>query len=394
MRVGTTVSVIGHVTVLALSLVHLSSVDRLNPSMESAISVDLVPIDEFSNITVGTLQSETVDLETPSAVETEIEAQIAERTGNTTEDQPTPEITPDASPAPTIQSAPAPEPQAEPEPEPVPEPEPAPEPAPAPTPIPRPEPQPQPEPAPEPEPTPVPEPVPAPEPVPEPEPTPAPIPEPTPEPTPAPQPEPEPEPQPAAPVPPRATNIAQLREQFAQQQAAAARAAAAAQQQQQQQQQQQPRPTPPTPPNQPTSPSSTNVADRIEDIINNETSRGTTTGQGGQQSLGAPTGTSATLTQSEAAALAAAMRRCWQPPIATQSTPGLTVRLLVNLNRDGSVSGTPQILSQLSDELTRATALSAQRAVQQCSPYTMLPAEKYDSWQEVDVTFDPRDVAM
>lgn len=80
--------------------------------------------------------------------------------------------------------------------------------------------------------------------------------------------------------------------------------------------------------------------------------------------------------------------------MAAQNAPGLTVRLMVSFNRDGSLSGTPQILSALTDDLVRSTALSAQRAVQQCAPYTMLPAEKFDSWSQVDVTFDPRDVAM
>jgi hypothetical protein len=55
------------------------------------------------------------------------------------------------------------------------------------------------------------------------------------------------------------------------------------------------------------------------------------------------------------------------------------------------VAGVPQILSAVTDDLVRSTALAAQRAVQQCGPYT-LPAEKYESWRQVDVTFDPRDL--
>lgn len=383
MRIGTTVSVVGHAAVLALTLVSLSSVERLDPNMDRAITVDLVPIDEFSNIRVGDLQSEVVETETPSAVETEEQAELAERTGNTEEDQPTPEVTPEESPAPTIESAPAPEPEAAPEPEPEPEPAPEPEPEPAPEPQPQPEPTPPPAPTPRPEPEPAPEPTPEPEPAPAPEPTPEPEPEPepTPEPVPEPEPEPEPEPQPVAPVPPQVTaSVEQLRERFAQQQQA----------QEQAEQEAAEQPTPPT--DQPTDPLSDDLADRIADLINEDTSRGTTTGQGGQQSLGEPTGTAATLTQSEQAALAAAMRRCWTPPIAAQNTPGLTVRLLVTFNQDGSLAATPQILSAMTDDLVRATALSAQRAVQQCAPYTILPPEKYQSWREVDVTFDPREV--
>jgi hypothetical protein len=31
------------------------------------------------------------------------------------------------------------------------------------------------------------------------------------------------------------------------------------------------------------------------------------------------------------------------------------------------------------------------RAVRRCAPYN-LPAEKYDSWREINVTFDPREM--
>ena len=34
---------------------------------------------------------------------------------------------------------------------------------------------------------------------------------------------------------------------------------------------------------------------------------------------------------------------------------------------------------------------SALRAVRQCAPYN-LPAEKYDAWKQVKVTFDPREM--
>ncbi|WP_305972321.1 MULTISPECIES: cell envelope biogenesis protein TolA [unclassified Mameliella] len=92
----------------------------------------------------------------------------------------------------TAPPVPEPEPEAEtpvappPEPEPEPAPEPEPVPAPEPEPVPEPEPEPQPAPEPQPEPQPEPEPVPEPQPVPEPDPVPAPAPLPDPEPVPAP----------------------------------------------------------------------------------------------------------------------------------------------------------------------------------------------------------------
>jgi len=40
----------------------------------------------------------------------------------------------------------------------------------------------------------------------------------------------------------------------------------------------------------------------------------------------------------------------------------------------------------------RAAAESARRAVIQCAPYT-LPADRYDSWQEIVLDFDPAAMA-
>ncbi|MBT54206.1 MAG: cell envelope biogenesis protein TolA [Mameliella sp.] len=97
-----------------------------------------------------------------------------------------------------LTAPPAPEPVAEPV-TPVVPPEPTPEPAPEPAPAPEPTPAPQPEPVPEPVPEPAPEPTP--EPAPEPAPVPQPLPEPDPVPVPAPLPEPEPIPVPPAPLP-------------------------------------------------------------------------------------------------------------------------------------------------------------------------------------------------
>ncbi|WP_404402428.1 hypothetical protein [Pelagibacterium halotolerans] len=354
MRLGTIISVSVHALLIALGLINLSFVERLDTNMVESISVDIVPIDSVSNLRVGVEDSQVVETETPSAVESEQEAEIAQRTGNTEEDQPVPEATPEPSPAPTVQTAPAPQPR--PEPEPVPEPEPEPAAPPAPRPEPEPEPEPEPAPAPEPEPEPVP--------TPEPELTT----------------EPDPEPEPVAPVPPSPTNVAQLREDFARQQEAQRQAQAEAQAQQQAEQQQQ------------SEQEIADIADRIEDIINQEESRGGITGAGGDEALGRPTGQAALLTQSEQDALASAMRRCWSPPIGAKAEPGLTVRLLVSLNPDGTVSGTPEIRTPFTSDLVRTTALAAQRAVQQCGPYTMLPSEKYETWRQVDVTFDPRDL--
>lgn len=331
MRVGLPVSLFSHTAIVVLALLSLDFGDKLEVPVEDAIAVEIVPISEFSNVRVGNLDSEVVETPTPSIVDTEIPAELAQPTGNTEEDQVTPIDAERPTPAPTEQTAP------EPEPEPVPEPVVEPDPEPEPVAVEQPEPEPVAEPEPEPEPV-----------VAEPEETPPEL---------VTEPEPEPTPDPVAPQPVRTASLEQLRESYAEQQ----------------REQQQER-----------------DADRVSDIINAEESRGAVTGEGGNSTLGRPDGRSATLTQSELAALSAQMRACWRlPPGGIES--GLNVEVRVNLNQDGSVSGTPQLLTNPTNSMHGLIGRAAQRAAMECGPYR-LPAEKYAEWSQVEVTFVPSDM--
>ena len=79
------------------------------------------------------------------------------------------------------------------------------------------------------------------------------------------------------------------------------------------------------------------------------------------------------------------MRSCWNL-LPSEIESRLSVRLLVNLNQDGSVAGSPQILEQDNSPIGIAIARAAVTAVRKCGPYR-LAAEKYDNWRQVDVTF-------
>lgn len=372
MRTGLAVSITAHVVLLTLGLINLGWTEPLQTSVQS-IAVDLVPIEEYSNIRLGQLDSDVVETNTPSVVDTETPAELAQPTGNTEQDQVTPSPADVPTPAPVTETAPAPEQQPEPEPEP--EPEPAPEPTP----------QPEPEPAPAPVPTPV-QPsmpvsrpadlVPAPAPAPEPEPTPEPEPEPQPEPQPEPEPEPQPAPQVNVAMPTaRPNDLAQIREQAL----AAERRRREEEERQRQAAAQQPRPT--------TQPSPT-AADQINDIINNAPTTGGTTGQGGSTTLGDTTGTSARLSQTAIDGLVARIKNCWNL-LPSDYNSGRNVMLRVSMNRDGSVNGTPQVLSADPSSEGQAVARAAQRAVMQCGPYTMLSADAYDEWRQIEVELRP-----
>ena len=89
MRTGLSVSIVAHIVLLTIGLINLGFTEPLTPAVES-ISVDLVPVEEFSNIRAGQLDSQIVETETPSIVEDDQVAELAQPTGNTEQDQVTP----------------------------------------------------------------------------------------------------------------------------------------------------------------------------------------------------------------------------------------------------------------------------------------------------------------
>lgn len=109
-------------------------------------------------------------------------------------------------------------------------------------------------------------------------------------------------------------------------------------------------------------------------------------------SLGTSNGNAPKLSQSEMDALRARLQQCWNPPAGQADARELVVEVRIQFNRDGSLSADPRVISRVSSGYQQVAAESALRAVRRCAPYTFLPAAKYDSWKDVEVTFDPRDL--
>lgn len=86
---------------------------------------------------------------------------------------------------------------------------------------------------------------------------------------------------------------------------------------------------------------------------------------------------------------------CWTMPAGAKDAHTLAVRVKVTLNQDGSVLAAEIASDQMgrysSDSFFRAAADSALRAVHKCSPLKNLPPEKYGSWHEMELNFDPQD---
>lgn len=346
MRTGFTVSTIAHAGLIVLAIVGIGMGRPLDPTPVESIAVDLVPISEFTNIRMGSLDSTVVETETPSVVDDVKPAELAQPTGNTEEDQPTPADNPDPTPAPTEQTAPAPETSAEPEVQP--EPEVAPQPAARPEAVPPP---------------------------PEPEPVAEPVVEPTPEPTPVATPEVTPEPSPALPKPKVHTaSLDQKRAQFKKQQEAAKQKQAAdkaeADKKKAEEEKKKKAADEKKRVEQARAADAKKAADEVANLINNEESRGATTGQGGQATLGREDGRSATLSQSEIGALVAQIQACITLPAGAEDVDA-RAEFTFSIGADGMVSATPRMISSPSNTIEDAYARAVQRALMRCGPFTM-----------------------
>jgi colicin import membrane protein len=125
-------------------------------------------------------------------------------------------------------------------------------------------------------------------------------------------------------------------------------------------------------------------ADDISAIINNEQSRGGTTGQGGEPTVGKPTGQAATLSNSQIAALGAQIKACLNIPPGVMEA-GLIVKLEFSVDGAGGVVGNPRPVQQPASGLEQTYVSAASRAVMRCGPYVIAAG------QDVRVTFDPNE---
>jgi hypothetical protein len=97
------------------------------------------------------------------------------------------------------------------------------------------------------------------------------------------------------------------------------------------------------------------------------------------------------LTMNEVDAFRAQMRRCWSPPAGAKQAENLVVRVRLSLTPAGAISAGPVVVNRrlLGDPFFRAAAESVLRAIRRCQPFSM-PTEKYASWRNIELTFDPR----
>lgn len=82
------------------------------------------------------------------------------------------------------------------------------------------------------------------------------------------------------------------------------------------------------------------------------------------------------------------VKTCWNIQAGGEGVSQLVPVIRFELNRDGSVRGTPRVMNPQGTPQFQAAADAAMRAVLGCQNYE-LPADKYDKWKLVTLEFDP-----
>lgn len=94
----------------------------------------------------------------------------------------------------------------------------------------------------------------------------------------------------------------------------------------------------------------------------------------------------------ELADLKARLKQCWHPPAV--SGRKLSAALRVALRIDGSLAGAPELVEVSASPDAIALVASAKQALNACGPFGFLPADSYDSWKALSLTFSPDDIAV
>jgi hypothetical protein len=97
------------------------------------------------------------------------------------------------------------------------------------------------------------------------------------------------------------------------------------------------------------------------------------------------------LSADEIGALRARLTKLWRTPAGAKDPKDLIVTIRFQLNRDGTIAGSPAVLTAGSSPLFLASRDSALRALKVAQPFTMLRPEHYEAWKDIEITFDPRE---
>ena len=102
---------------------------------------------------------------------------------------------------------------------------------------------------------------------------------------------------------------------------------------------------------------------------------------------GPPSESKSNLAREEIAEFKAQVRKCWVVPAGVPSTPGFDVLIRIALKPNGTLGSKPELVRAPGTDAGATLVDSAKRALQKCQPYATLPADRYQDWKFLELTF-------
>jgi hypothetical protein len=85
------------------------------------------------------------------------------------------------------------------------------------------------------------------------------------------------------------------------------------------------------------------------------------------------------------------IRTCSTLPKEVGPSDKVAIKLRVMMRPDGRLAADPQLIEGTASVKGALLMKNAMSALQSCQPYAMLPADKYNEWKVLDLSFTPQD---
>jgi hypothetical protein len=105
----------------------------------------------------------------------------------------------------------------------------------------------------------------------------------------------------------------------------------------------------------------------------------------------APAMSAAKVATSDIARFRERLKACSTLPASIAPTDKVTIMLRATFLTDGTLARPPLLIEASASAKGPLLMQAAIKALQKCQPYAVLPADKYDEWKVLDLSFTPRD---
>jgi len=105
----------------------------------------------------------------------------------------------------------------------------------------------------------------------------------------------------------------------------------------------------------------------------------------------APAMSAAKVATSDIAKFRERLKACSTLPASIAPTDKVTIMLRASFLTDGTLARPPLLIEASASAKGPLLMQAAIKALQQCQPYAVLPADKYEEWKVLDLSFTPRD---